>query len=1473
MTEYSLVNKLDTFCLLKNIRMKTERTNFKLKNYLSQGLIVLFTLVSVLVQLEISAKDIPIFNDQKEENLEGSICSSSVDYGKFLNEHSDTKSNNSTPGSARVQCLDISGRVFEDINYGGGDGRDYNTANTSASSSGWLLDAIALNNVRIELYDNTGAFVSATITDASGQYTFLCASVGNYSIRAVNQTITSNRASNSTWQTVIPSQTYRHTGSVAVTNEVGGFDPYLTDAGPNTTGSALSTLYTASTTVQSLSTVALTTTAVVGVDFGFNFDLIVNTNDSGQGSLRQFILNSNELSNANLDQETNPAAGQNFIKPEAVEHSIFMIPGLGVHTIIPVTALPVITDDYTHLTGYTQEGSSQGTIVARSLTIELSGNTVLFDGLRINASNITLSGLVINKFRFGITGTTANNNQFIWGNYIGTSTDGLSGLGNSSAGIRFQNVTSSFIGTNGDITNDANEGNLVSDNYEGINLRSTSGVNVSGNIVGLNSTGNAELGNSFNGIYIRDAAGINVIGFDDNAISTTLSLLRNVSSGNGNDGIRLVSSSNQIIAGNYLGTDVTGTIALGNRNYGIQISGAASDNIIGTDSDGNEDASETNVISGNGSGLRFLVAGTGTNNRISGNFVGVDMTGNTALGNLNNGIEVNNSYSNTIIGTNGDNINDVIERNIISGNDDDGIRLSSTNDNTIAGNYIGLGVDGVTPIPNGKRGIFFTLTSSNNVVGYSPSMANTDELIVGNFIKYNGDSGIGHSGSGTQNRYSRNQLEHNGTLGIDLGYDSVTSNDNGDGDSGANDLLNFPVLTAVIISNNDLTIKGFAPAGSNLEFFLADSISSPNPLPGGYTASFGEGKLYLFEATEGSLLDLNTTIGTYDNDGTGNILTRTQSEFQFTFDVTGVVFKQGMNTSLEEGMYISATATDTNNSTSEFSNITEILPCLDCITLAENDINQTPHDVPVDGNVLTNDTDPTDDAQTVQSVTGINAAGATVTIPVDGTPAPIYDEAGTLAGTISINPDGSYTFVPDAGYTGSVPLEYTVIDANGFTDTASLDIDVIGTPAAYSNNPPVANDDTNSTEQDVNVSGDVITPNDSDLDGDPLTVTAAAADTDGDGIVDPLPIGTPAMVYGTDKEGNPVLAGEITLNSDGTYSFDPDPNFLGKVPIDYTIEDPSGASDDATLTITVEPDLGNTTFGNDDANAGLEGVDQMGNILDNDNDPEGDTQTVTGGTDSAGTTILADGATVNILPNGGTLVLGDDGTYTYEPLAGFLGTEVIIYEVCDNGTPQACETQTLYLTTLPDVFLPIELAEFNVNEVECKNILEWTTLTEINTSHFEIQFSNEGDDFFTVGTVKASGNTAELRYYSFTHDARYNSSYYRLKSVDVDGSSDFSKILSITSNCKNSDYEFSVYPSPVQDELTLSFGIYLGKQMKIQLTDIIGRVVYEKNIQLNDDEIMEHIIDTAQLAAGTYIVNIEIDKQINATKRFIKLEK
>ncbi len=430
-----------------------------------------------------------------------------------------------------------------------------------------------------------------------------------------------------------------------------------------------------------------------------------------------------------------------------------------------------------------------------------------------------------------------------------------------------------------------------------------------------------------------------------------------------------------------------------------------------------------------------------------------------------------------------------------------------------------------------------------------------------------------------------------------------------------------------------------------------------------------------------------------------------------------------------------------------------------CLTIAENDINQTPQDVNISGNILTNDYDPTGDDQTVQSATGLNALGNSVTIPLDGSSTDIYDENGILAGTNALNPDGSYDFDPTPSFTGDVPVEYVVVDDNGNTDPAMLVINVIPADDPTQNEPPVANDDTNTSLIDINVSGNVILPNDSDPENDPLTLTAALADTDGDGLVDEvLSIGVATPIYGTDDTGNTVLAGSMTLNADGTYTFDPTPTFTGDVPVDYTISDGNSGTDDATLTITILPDNGNDTFTNDDANLGNQGAAQNGNIITNDSDPEGNTQTVSSGTTSNETTITVDGSTANPLPSGGTLVIDTNGDYTYQPEPDFIGTEVVEYLACDNGTPQACDTATIYLTTLPvnsiaskDDFnnTPFETpvsADISTNDVDPEGDNQTFTLNQPNggmaPADGTVVLNNDGSYTFTP----ANGFSGETSY-------------------------------------------------------------------------------------------------------------------------------
>jgi uncharacterized repeat protein (TIGR01451 family) len=318
------------------------------------------------------------------------------------------------PTTTTVTSPVISGTVFEDVNYGGGAGR------TKAASSG-----VGRPGARAELYSSTGAFLQTVTTDATGLYTFDGWSPGTYTVRIVNSTVLSSRpgagASNLGVQTF---RTVATTGTaVADAARVGGEAPQLADAGVNVSNQALAALTTGSATPQSIAQVTLASASIPGVDFGYNFDTIVNANDAGAGSLRQFLANAAALTNAGLAQ-SGQAAG--------VEASIFMVsdglvhPGLragltnlltsGVVRVSALSTLPWITDASTKVDGTTQTtnvgdtnaGSlgAGGTVGAASLAlgtvarpeVEIVDAAALAIGLDVQSAGTTVRGIAISGF-------------------------------------------------------------------------------------------------------------------------------------------------------------------------------------------------------------------------------------------------------------------------------------------------------------------------------------------------------------------------------------------------------------------------------------------------------------------------------------------------------------------------------------------------------------------------------------------------------------------------------------------------------------------------------------------------------------------------------------------------------------------------------------------------------------------------------------------------------------------------------------------------------------------------------------------------------------------------------------------------------------------------------------------------------------------------------------------------------------------
>ncbi|MHC8509077.1 MAG: Ig-like domain-containing protein [Rhodospirillales bacterium] len=225
-------------------------------------------------------------------------------------------------------------------------------------------------------------------------------------------------------------------------------------------------------------------------------------------------------------------------------------------------------------------------------------------------------------------------------------------------------------------------------------------------------------------------------------------------------------------------------------------------------------------------------------------------------------------------------------------------------------------------------------------------------------------------------------------------------------------------------------------------------------------------------------------------------------------------------------------------------------------------------------------------------------------------------------GAVSINPDGTLSYNPGAnfqglgvGETAQVRIEYTISDGAGGTDTAVAVVTVTGT----NDGPAAVNDYSYTFEDDGPVTVNVL-DNDSDVDGDSLSVTSAK-------ILDDAP-------------------GTVTVNSDGTISYDPGAGFehLGNVEsaevrIEYTVSDGNGGTDTAVVTIAVFGENDGPTAAADTASATEDGGAVVINVLANDSDVDGDSLSVTGAT-------VLDGAQ-------GSVTVNSDGTLSYNPGAGF----------------------------------------------------------------------------------------------------------------------------------------------------------------------------------------------------------------------------
>ena len=543
----------------------------------------------------------------------------------------------------------------------------------------------------------------------------------------------------------------------------------------------------------------------------------------------------------------------------------------GVFNIHLTGHLPVLAANGMMIDGSTQPGFTSKPLIVVDGSQIIPETFTANSGLLIYSANNQVKNISFQGFNWnGLTLEYADaTNNTITGCWLGLDSTGSNAAPNAYQGILFgPGASRNLIGG----TNPDGSGRNVISGNRGYGLwmsdPNTTGNIILGNYIGTDASGSFSVSNALGGIGIFTNGVGHVIGGANPDGSG-----RNVISGNGGAAIWLSGAgvSNNIVRGNFIGLNATGTAGVSNTFDGIYVINGASGNTIGGNSAGSR-----NVISGNQQYGIFISDPGTSNNSVLGNFIGTDVAGTNAIGNGSSGFGIgiwSGANGNTIGGTSPG------AGNLISGHSgfSYGIAMGGANGNVVQGNYIGTDFTGTNALANGFANVALWGGSTGNLVGGTGAGA-------GNVIAFAGGPGVVlYDPTTTNNAIRGNSIFSNGGLGIDFYNDGVTLNHAGFL-AGPNDLQNFPVITNAFGYAASTIISGTLNSLANQPFFI-DVYRNFSANFSGY----GEGQFYL------GTVSVTT-------DGSGNA----------GFALTN-------NAGNYAGQYITATATSAGGDTSEFS--------------------------------------------------------------------------------------------------------------------------------------------------------------------------------------------------------------------------------------------------------------------------------------------------------------------------------------------------------------------------------------------------------------------------------------------------------------------------------------------------------------------------------------------------------------------------
>jgi hypothetical protein len=516
-----------------------------------------------------------------------------------------------------------------------------------------------------------------------------------------------------------------------------------------------------------------------------------------------------------------------------------------------------------------------GTNVAGNLAVPNAGDGVhIHSGAtnnQVGGTGTTDGNLISGNGKDGvlISDYGVSGNQLL-GNMIGTNASGKGGLPNTMNGVHIGNgANNNFVGGKA-----VGARNLISGNSANgvlIDFYVTHDNAVLGNRIGTDLTGLAPLPNQGQGVLIFQSVK-NVIGGSDPSAA-------NVISGNAHDGVQITGGANQNqVAGNLIGTDVAGASALPNMGNGVDLLEGAFDNTIGG-LPPTTTSSRGNVISGNG-GSGVVISGPLTEqNFVEGNKIGTTLAGDGPLGNQGDGVLIFLGATKNQIGGGAGTFG---AGNLIAANAGDGVRIVASNANVVQGNSIGVALGGGRAVGNAGHGVFVYSGAQNNTIG-GPNAGD------GNTIAHNGKAGVAVGAGAADvntlfNPILSDSIFANQGLGIDLGDDGVTPNKPQSPHSGPNFFQNKPEILSAFFDGSvtrvRLHLNSIPMSTFTLQLFANTALD-----PTGY----GQGM---------------TLVATQ---------TLVPSDFQGDL-VIEVDIPQNL-----AGQFVTATATDPFNDTSEFS--------------------------------------------------------------------------------------------------------------------------------------------------------------------------------------------------------------------------------------------------------------------------------------------------------------------------------------------------------------------------------------------------------------------------------------------------------------------------------------------------------------------------------------------------------------------------